>query len=538
MQNIDLIKKLTQLLLAVAFIFMPWNPPATYAPNGLTFQKGMTYTTWPLFDSGKFGTPDADLALTNITGIGADWIALIVTQYQTDLDTTTIYPTTNTESDADLIHAINQAHKLGLKVMFKPQLDPIISTVTHWRGLIGEKFSDTQWAEWFASYRNFINHYATMAQNYGVEQFCVGVELSETTKHEPEWRDTIAGIRGIYHGPITYAAIAASLIELNWWDAVDYIGVDAYYRLALGVDQPTVADIKGSWKPFVDTIAGVHAKWNKPVLITELGYMSQDGNVQHPWDWSITDGVVDMQEQANAYEAAFESFFYQPWLYGIYWWDIGTDPFEGGPCDQHYTPNDKPAEAVVRAWYGGQSRSSEVGTPPSLASFPGALPAGYQTFGVYSDGLEPGWDNQSNNSQVDLLSASPVFSGTFAISVTAQAQGTFSIQHAAFDATPYGWLEFTFRRSWVGEQIRVYVNDENDAELRYLPLCRYMTGPLDPQTWNRVRIPLSDLNASGRTLQRISFKNVTDQPQSFWIDEIRLIGAGWHAYIPLINHFP
>ena len=535
MQKINQIKKLTQLLLAIVVFIMPWNPPQLYPSAKLPFQKGMTYTTWP---AGKFGTPDADAALSNITGIGANWIALIVTQYQTDLDTTSIYPTADTESDDELIHAINQAHKLGLKVMFKPQLDPLVNTADHWRGLIGQSFTIPQWALWFTSYRNFITHYATIAQNTGVEQFCIGVELNATTSHVTEWRSTIAAIRAIYHGPLTYAAIGIKAIkDIQWEDALDYTGVDFYNGLALGKTDPTVQDIKDAWTPYMQDLASVYATWNKPILITELGYMSQDGAVQQPWNWQNTDGVLDMQEQANAYEAAFESLFYQPWLYGIYWWDIGTDPFEGGPCDQRYTPHNKPAEDIVRAWYNGRPATTRLDPQTAGASTFEALPAGNQTLGIYSDGLAPGWNNQSSNSEVNLLSASPVFSGTYAISVIAQTQGTFSIQHAAFDATPYTWLEFYIQRPWVGEQVRVFVNDASDTELRSLPLCRYMTGPLNPLTWNRVRIPLSDLNAVGRTLQRISFKNVTNQPQSFWVDEIRLIGAGWRAYIPLINHF-
>jgi len=50
-----------------------------------------------------------------------------------------------------------------------------------------------QWQEWFDTYRAFINHYATLAQENGVEQFCVGTELVGTSHREAEWRDIVAG---------------------------------------------------------------------------------------------------------------------------------------------------------------------------------------------------------------------------------------------------------------------------------------------------------------------------------------------------------
>lgn len=57
--------------------------------------------------------------------------------------------------------------------------------------------------------------------------------------------------------------------------------------------------------------------------------------------------------------------------------------------------------------------------------------------------------------------------------------------------------------------------------------------PIGPDHWTRVRIPLSHLDASGRQLRRVSIKNFSSQPASFWVDEIRLVGA-WRVYLPVI----
>src|SRR5690349_6337368 len=85
-----------------------------------------------------------------------------------------------TVSDGALSHAINTAHRLGLRVMLKPHVDLKVAT------------SHTDLANlalaWYDSYRTFITHYAALAKTYNVELFCVGTELDGTVPgHEADW---------------------------------------------------------------------------------------------------------------------------------------------------------------------------------------------------------------------------------------------------------------------------------------------------------------------------------------------------------------
>lgn len=514
-------RRFLQVLLIAVLLLSSSYFPSTATP--LAFQKGVTYTTWPV---GRFGTPDADLALVNLTAVGAEWIALIVTQYQAGLDTTTIFPIEATETDAELIHAIQQAHLLGLKVMLKPHVDVLNTTSTYWRGLIGRDFDEAQWAEWFSAYTAFINHYAVLAQANGVEEFCVGVELMTTTVKEAYWRNVINNVRQRYTGPITYAALRSEASAINWWNDVDYIGMDMYYAFQISND-PTVEEIKNAWAAYgvVEMMSGLAAQWEKPILITEFGYMSQDGTLQRPWNWSNEDGVVDLQEQADAYQAAFEVFYHQTWLSGIYWWDYGTDPYEGGPCDQRYTPNDKPAEEVIRQWYRGTPRSASTRMPHQM----------FASFSIYSDDLAPGWSHTVISGTADLASSQYIYSGTSAISSTLQTQGSLSFSHETFSTGAYEWLEFYIRKPAIGEQVRVVLTDANGVMLRQLPLCRFMRRPVTAGTWNRVLIPLSDLNAVNKQVKKVTFLNVTGESQALWLDEIRLREALWKIKLPMIS---
>jgi hypothetical protein len=313
-------------------------------------QKGISYACWW---PGLYSLPDSDLSLAHLAETGADWISLIVTCYQDSLGSTRVAANESTPTDNDLVRAIGRAHALGLKVMLKPHVD-LSQDPSHWRGQIGEAFStEAQWTEWFSSYRAFIEHYADLAAAQQAEQFCVGCELEGTSQREADWRVVVAAVRARYPGPLVYAGNhSGEEAGMAWWDALDLIGVDAYYPLSAKTD-PTLVELKTAWQPLAASLAALSARWQKPVLLTEIGYRSLDGAAMHPWDWQIQ-GKVDLQEQADCYRAALESVYEEPWFGGIYWWSWSPDPLEGGPEDSGYSPHGKPAESVLRKWFGGQ----------------------------------------------------------------------------------------------------------------------------------------------------------------------------------------
>ena len=84
-------------------------------------QKGISYATWW---SGGYVKPGTDYSLELLSSTGANWISLIVTGYQANYLSTAIdRSSAHTPTDAELIHVIQQAHSLGLKVMLKPHVD-------------------------------------------------------------------------------------------------------------------------------------------------------------------------------------------------------------------------------------------------------------------------------------------------------------------------------------------------------------------------------------------------------------------------------
>jgi len=497
---------------------------ASFTPD--VMQKGIDYWQWQ-----PFSHPDSDRSLANVAATGANWINVNVMACQESITSTTVFTCTNTYFDADLVHLIDQAHSLGIRVMLKMQIVRLTDDPTHGPCDIGQAYTtEAQWGSWFDSYRQFVYRYAEFAQASGADQFSVGNEFGNTIHREADWRETISGVRQRFDGPLTYAALCyGQESEILWWDALDYIGVN-FYRWLIDKKDPSVAELKDAWVPHLNELANLAAKWGKPVIFPEIGYCSRDGDSQTCW---LHTGIkLDLQEQADCYQAAFESLYHQPWFEGMFWHQWPSDPFHGGPCDDFYSPFGKPAEDVLRAWYGGPPRS----TPE---------PDYRQTMYVYSDALAPGWVEGSWGASYTLMAADQVFAGTSAISVTLGPWGAIHFRHPPFDTGPYHFLEFYVRGAEPGGQYlytQCWVEDGSDLPGR--PMAedgRYVEGcGIEPGIWKRVLIPLSHLDAAGRSVTAVNVWEWTGQESaSFWLDEIRFVGAvgisPWPvAYLPVV----
>ena len=321
------------------------------APDGAEaggFQKGIAFTGY----GGTAYEGSGPLqALDGLAATGASWITVLATGFQTDIRATAIdFTGPRTQTDASVERVIAHARGRGLKVMLKPHVD-LTDDPDHYRGEIGPGFTDADWTAWFASYRPFILHYAAMAERTGCELFCVGCELGTTAVHAAAWREIVAAVRSVYSGPLTYAdnQVEMSLDAVSWWDAVDYIGQDAYPTLTT-VTEPTVEDLLAGWTVFRARLQRLSESWDKPLILTEIGCRSVAGGAQNPWDWRRA-GAPDMSVQAAFYEAACRAVDGRSWLRGMYWWEWSPDPDDGGPGDTGYTPHGKPAEGVLRTWY-------------------------------------------------------------------------------------------------------------------------------------------------------------------------------------------
>ncbi len=508
-------KNIPPLTIALLLVLSLINQALSSNQISIQKQKGITLATWTAND---LLTPDSDVTLANIHATGADWVSLVVTQYQTNIDSQVIAPSANTPTDASLTHAINRAHASGLKVLLKPHVD-LSADPDHWRAQIGANFDASDWESWFTSYRVMILHYAALAQQMNVDELSVGTELEQSSPQATLWRNLVAEIRQVYSGALTYSANhSGEEFFLSWWDALDYIGIDAYYPLSVR-SNPTLTELDLAWQHFTLTLRGLYATWHKPILFTELGYRSADGAAARPYEWG-NNASADMQEQALAYQAFFNQVYWQPWFAGVFWWNWDISPYTSGQCGTDYTPYAKPAEDALRAGFGGLPR----------IGLPALQPAPERALSLYP--LNP--RRTAGDLTLPLL---PVAQPTLKedalhslLRIHAAAQGniwSLAIENAPLDAHPYAWLELLVQAESANQHWEVAWVAPDGTSARSLPLenCRYLSGGmLTAQTWQTVRIPLDALrNSDAPLLAKLTLTSRSAAPVTLWVDHVRLV---------------
>ncbi len=338
------------VMITIGPVPLPDSP--VNGPRGLPkdFMKGITMEEWW---NDQYASPAADATLEHvILPTGANWVEVVVKCTQEAINSTTITCDTSkvTASDASLIHVIQTAHRLGMSVLLKPHLDMPVADLKIGRDSISFGSDEKAWEEWFANYTAFITHYAQIGQRAGADYFVVGTELSSTVYRSDDWRKVIKAVREVYKGPLTYASISyRDEFTITWWDALDAIGIDVYYPLTL-IANPSMTKLKLGWIPATLLLDWLANHWQKPIIFTEVGYLSVAGTNRNPWNWSL-DGPTDMQEQADCYQALFEVFQDKPWWHGVFWWSWSIDPNQGGPTERGFTAHGKLAEEVLKAYF-------------------------------------------------------------------------------------------------------------------------------------------------------------------------------------------
>ena len=314
------------------------------------FIKGFTYG----FDGrrGAYRTPEAALSMERLAALGGDWAALAFTVHQDTFSSTVIRPDYRfTVTDKDIYTAIEKLHSLGLKVCLKPIVNCMDGV---WRAHIDFPESDwgdkNYWKEWFSSYTAFLCHYAEIAEETSCEMFCVGCEMLGTERKEDCWRRTIEAVRSVYHGPLVYNTNHGKEASVTWWDAVDYIGTSAYYRVA-SVPGDSAANMKKAWDGYKRELREIsEANGGKQIIFMEIGCRSARGCAMMPYDFTHREFPYDEDEQAAFYESCFLSMWDEPWFAGFFWWDWYTKLPDKAP-ETGFSVVGKKAETVVKNWY-------------------------------------------------------------------------------------------------------------------------------------------------------------------------------------------
>jgi hypothetical protein len=301
-----------------------------------------------------YGSERCAIAVSEIAALGATWISLTPFGRMEDLRSVDIEPDFEipVERNEELIRTTAaMAARAGARVAIIPHVYVMSG---EWRGEI-DPGSEEAWAAWFAAYTAFVLRFAALAEEVGADLFSIGVEFKSSTNwREREWRTLIAAVRRAYSGPLTYSANWDEVEEVPFWDALDAIGVNAFWPLA---ERPGdgYAAMRAAARRIADDLEGLSLYHDRPVLFTEMGVKSARDSALAPWEWPEHCGalVYDEAYQADAYDAVLAELAPEPWFAGLFVWKYFSDPYdETQEIRAGFSPRDKLAERALARWFG------------------------------------------------------------------------------------------------------------------------------------------------------------------------------------------
>ncbi|XYI00187.1 glycoside hydrolase family 113 [Sorangium sp. So ce1128] len=298
-----------------------------------------------------YGTAASGRAMDEAVAMGATWVSLtpfgrVWDGKGTGVDL--VFEAPFQENRRNVLAAIAQAHARGLKVLLVPHL---WVESGEWRAQI-DPGDDAGWARWAESYRRFLLTWAAVAREGGAEMLSVGVELRSwvTTPRAASFLPIIEAVRRVYPGLLTYSANWDDVEHTVIFDALDLIGINAFYPLAEREGASFEELLRGGRK-VAEGVDAVARAWGKPVLLTEIGYTTRRDPAVRPWEWPdrMKGVVVDERSQAEAYAAVVAPFLDARTCAGFFVWRLYADPDDvSQEAEWGFSPRGKLAELVLR----------------------------------------------------------------------------------------------------------------------------------------------------------------------------------------------
>jgi len=188
-----------------------------------------------------------------------------------------------------------------------------------------------------------------------------------------KWYELIAEVRDSYSGKLTYAANFDNYHNVKFWDKLDMMGINAYFKLRdytteMETDSLS-AELESSWDQVFEDIIAFRQKelLEQPVLFTELGYVYRENCTIMPWEgfgFSIAYADqrkdllvwrhqrIDRTERKLAVEALHKVNDQHQLLSGILYWKLTTKdyhlPYEPFALHLNRKAQDPMQEALVR----------------------------------------------------------------------------------------------------------------------------------------------------------------------------------------------
>lgn len=278
----------------------------------LPFYKGVTVScqTWGY----EWQTPEMARTLDELKSLGVNSIA--------------IHPYAQIMNDGHIRFRVidkqrhitvplDWARERGMSVMMVPHIAYWGSKFL-WRGEIDFARAE-EWDNFFTDYETWIVEMARIAEAHHAAIFCVGLEFTHAEEFPERWLKIIAAVRTVYFGKLTYGANWNEYQTVKFWDALDYLGVLAYFPLTK-TPYPSAAEIAAAWeKRGAELQRYSERNGNKPFIFVELGYNENAKAAAEPWSFT-TGGEHAAEVQERCLDAALSLAGKSPFLVGMFLW--------------------------------------------------------------------------------------------------------------------------------------------------------------------------------------------------------------------------
>jgi hypothetical protein len=308
----------------------------------------------------RFGSSQALISMQRMRASGANTVAFVPFLWQRKPDSVDIVRGSDM-SDGELAQGIRAAHRLGMRVIVKPQ----VWVPDTWAGAVHMN-NDADWAAWFAHYQTALLDLAAVAQREHAEGFVIGTELDQTVTRAA-WPALIARVRGVFRGKLTYVAHnVEGAQQVPFWPSLDEIGVTLYPSLT---DDTRPDEWLRVMRATSSGLQDLSRREGRPVMVAEIGLRSAKGAAAKPWE--------SAEERRAQADDKLQSDVLHMWLttldrqrvQTVLVWRWISRPDAGGRNDTDFTVQGKEAERMLTsAWTNCVAR-------PVAAAVPATVPA-------------------------------------------------------------------------------------------------------------------------------------------------------------------
>jgi hypothetical protein len=264
-----------------------------------------------------WGSAVIEPTMAELRSVGANWVA-IHPYARISADGSVRFH--RQPGDPSVRRPIRAAKAAGLKILIKPHLAYWGSPFA-WRGEIEFEATDA-WSRFWMEYREWILWLAEATE--GADGFIVGTELDRTLGREADWRQLIADLRRRTSMPLSYAANWTDFESVPFWDALDFVAVQAYFPVA-DSENPDQAELDAHWGALAARLADYSRRVRRPIVLSELGYNWNAVAAKTPWEYR-SDGPDYEALQLRCFRAALTAIEAEPAILGAFLWKWFPQP--------------------------------------------------------------------------------------------------------------------------------------------------------------------------------------------------------------------